>query len=85
MNVQKIPDKTGSDRLPKKAERRAQRLKAARPDLASKISQSISIDSALQLGGYKSVDTMERDLQKRLVVLARTSSEAMDSRLEKKG
>ncbi|EXJ90525.1 hypothetical protein A1O1_03628 [Capronia coronata CBS 617.96] len=48
-----------------KSEKRANRLKRLRPDLAPLIRRTITKPEAVRLGGYTSQDAMERDLQAR--------------------
>ena len=45
-----------------KGQRRANRLKTLRPDLASSIGVTISSLAAMELGGYKTPEDMSKDL-----------------------
>ena len=45
-----------------KNERRATRLRAARPDIASKVGKSIALQSALSLGGFADPEELEKVL-----------------------
>lgn len=46
----------------KKNERRAERLKAARPDIAQQIGVIISMNDALRIGGYENAIAMHHDI-----------------------
>jgi hypothetical protein len=48
-----------------KSERRAERLKLLRPELASQIGKSISTIDAVRIGGYKSQSELTKDLEVR--------------------
>ena len=49
-----------------KNERRAARLKEARPDLTQKVGESISKSKAVRVGGYKDPHAMEVDLKQKM-------------------
>ncbi len=48
-----------------KSERRATRLKAARPELARLVGKTISRPEAVKIGGYQDATAMEKDIQHR--------------------
>ncbi|KAK5047250.1 hypothetical protein LTR84_006772 [Exophiala bonariae] len=56
-----------------KAQRRANRLKILRPDLASQIGATISSLAAMELGGYKTPEDMTKDLAARETAAAKKS------------
>ncbi|OAL39403.1 hypothetical protein AYO20_01273 [Fonsecaea nubica] len=57
-----------------KGERRAKRLKDLRPDLAPSIRNTISLIDALKIGGYKTPQEMDNDLQIREVAAAKIAA-----------
>ncbi len=58
---QKLPE---SHRRLHAAKERATRLRELRPDI-SKIGERVTVEDAMALGGYESVEKMDRDLAKR--------------------
>jgi non-canonical poly(A) RNA polymerase PAPD5/7 len=54
-----------STKPPTKAQKRAKRFKMLRPDLAHSISDTISVASAVRIGGYKTAESMLKDLEMR--------------------
>ncbi|KAJ4512220.1 hypothetical protein HRR83_006193 [Exophiala dermatitidis] len=59
-----------------KGERRANRLRRLRPELASSIGKTISRQQAVTLGGYKTPEAMERDLQSREAASQKAAAKA---------
>ncbi|EXJ69011.1 uncharacterized protein A1O5_07946 [Cladophialophora psammophila CBS 110553] len=57
-----------------KGERRAKRLKHLRPDLAPSIRNTISLIDALKIGGYKTPEEMDNDLQVREAAAAKIAA-----------
>jgi len=55
----------GSSKTLSKSQKRANRLKLLRPDLASSVGDSISANHALKLGGYSTTEKMTKDLLQR--------------------
>lgn len=56
-----------------KSERRAERLKALRPELAASVPDSISATDAIKIGGYETGAEMNQDLSSREAI-ARTAA-----------
>ena len=57
--------------------RRAQRLKALRPELAPSIRNTISLADALKLGGYETAEDMDNDLRIRATAAEKITANNM--------
>jgi hypothetical protein len=55
--------RTAEETQQTKGERRANRLKLARPDLVRRVKTSISAKAAVKIGGYQNADALETDLK----------------------
>lgn len=49
-----------------KAQKRSERMKSARPELASQIPDRLSIDKAVKIGGYKDKKDFLNDMERRM-------------------
>ena len=56
-----------------KGRKRAERLKLARPDIASGVPATIKEAQAIVLGGYKDANDFKRDVEQRLKTLNDTT------------
>lgn len=57
-----------------KSEKRAARLKKLRPELAASVGTTISATEAMKVGGYKTREAMNNDLQTREGNLAKSAA-----------
>ncbi|KAF7509583.1 hypothetical protein GJ744_007621 [Endocarpon pusillum] len=60
-----LPKLTKGQRRDRAAKDRASRLKTLRPDIATKVGERVTMEDAMQLGGYESTQEMDLDLARR--------------------
>ena len=60
-----LPRLTKGQRRDRAAKDRASRLKTLRPDIATKVGERVTVEDAMQLGGYESAQEMDSDLAQR--------------------